>query len=57
MDLGMLLMGWIVVQVITLGLPLHWLQPVYFFLGVAELILGWRMDTGAMRRLLRRGVL
>jgi hypothetical protein len=43
MGLGLFLMAWIVVQVITMGLPIHWLQPLYFVLGVVELALGWRL--------------
>lgn len=37
--LGLLLIAWIVVQVAMIGL-VHWLQPLYFVLGVIELVLG-----------------
>lgn len=37
--LGLLLMVWIIVQVGLLGL-IHWMQPLYFGLGLIELILG-----------------
>jgi len=40
MALGALLIGWIVVQVALIGL-VSWLQPVYFGLGVVEVVLGW----------------
>jgi hypothetical protein len=40
MALGALLIGWIVVQVALIGL-VHWLQPLYFGLGVVEVVLGW----------------
>ncbi|MCA9931286.1 MAG: hypothetical protein KC419_22530 [Anaerolineales bacterium] len=42
--LGAFLMAWIVVQVITLGPPPHWLQILYFVLGAVELLLGWRIN-------------
>jgi hypothetical protein len=37
--LGVLLIAWIVIQVAMIGL-VHWLQPLYFGLGVVELVLG-----------------
>jgi hypothetical protein len=37
--LGALLIAWIVIQVAMIGL-VHWLQPLYFGLGVVEVILG-----------------
>jgi len=37
--LGILLMGWIIVQVGLLGL-IHWMQPLYFGLGLIECVLG-----------------
>jgi hypothetical protein len=37
--LGVLLIAWIVIQVAMIGLA-HWLQPLYFGLGVVELVLG-----------------
>ena len=37
MALGALLIGWIVVQVALIGL-VSWLQPVYFGLGVVEVV-------------------
>lgn len=42
--LGTLLIAWIVIQVALIGL-VHWLQPLYFGLGVVEVVLGllvWR---------------
>jgi hypothetical protein len=42
--LGAFLMMWIVAQIWWIGL-VHWLQPLYFALGVLELVLGsllWR---------------
>ena len=51
--LGAFLMAWIVVQVWSLGPPIHWLQVLYFVLGIAELGLGWQLDPGAVRRLIR----
>jgi hypothetical protein len=53
--LGAFLIAWIIVQVISLGLPIYWLQPLFFAIGVAELILGWLTDPGAARALLRGG--
>ena len=50
--LGAFLMAWIVVQVITLGPPLHWLQMLYFVLGAAELLLGWRMNPNVVRNVI-----
>ena len=38
--LGILLIGWIVVQVAMIGL-VHGLQPLYFVIGGVEVILGW----------------
>lgn len=45
--LGTLLIAWIVVQVAMIGL-VHWLQPVYFLIGLVEVCLGWlvRRDIG-----------
>ncbi|MCF8357329.1 MAG: hypothetical protein K9H26_01135 [Prolixibacteraceae bacterium] len=37
--LGVALIIWIIVQVYYLGLS-SWLQPLFFFVGVAELVLG-----------------
>ncbi|MEZ4516650.1 MAG: hypothetical protein R3C44_07360 [Chloroflexota bacterium] len=51
--LGAFLMVWIVMQVWWLGPPIHWLQVLYFVLGAAELGLGWMLDPGAVRRLIR----
>jgi len=51
--LGAFLIAWIVVQVWSLGPPIHWLQVLYFVLGIAELGLGWQLDPGAVRRLIR----
>lgn len=39
MILGAALIVWIIVQVYYLGLS-SWLQPLFFFVGIAELILG-----------------
>ncbi|MCP5112286.1 MAG: hypothetical protein GY953_15790 [bacterium] len=41
MLLGTFLVAWIVSQVWWLGL-VHWLQPLFFFLGVVEVTLGLR---------------
>jgi hypothetical protein len=45
--LGAFLIAWIVVQVLSLGPPLHWLQVMYFVLGGVELILGWQLNRDA----------
>ena len=45
--LGAFLIAWIVVQVLSLGPPLHWLQVMYFVLGGVELILGWQLNRAA----------
>lgn len=45
-------MAWIVVQVITLGPPLHWLQILYFVLGAVELLLGWGMNPHSVRSII-----
>lgn len=37
--LGILLMGWIVIQVGLIGF-VHWMQPMYFVLGLIEATLG-----------------
>jgi hypothetical protein len=42
--LGAFLMAWIIVQVLSMGPPLHWLQVLYFVLGGVELILGWQLN-------------
>jgi hypothetical protein len=47
--LGAFLMAWIVVQVITLGPPIHWLQIMYFVLGAVELLLGGRLNPDGVR--------
>lgn len=44
--LGAFLVAWLIVQVLALGPPIHWLQAMYFVLGVAELVLGWRLGPG-----------
>jgi hypothetical protein len=49
--LGVFLAAWIVIQVIILGPPIHWLQWTYFVLGVVELVLGWQIDPDALRKL------
>jgi hypothetical protein len=38
--LGILLIGWIIVQVAMIGLD-HWLQALDFVVGGVELVLGW----------------
>jgi hypothetical protein len=38
--LGVFLIGWIVAQVWWMGLS-FWLQPLFFFVGIVELGLGW----------------
>lgn len=53
--LGAFLVAWIVVQVITLGPPLHWLQILYFVLGAVELLLGWRMNPNVVRNVIGAG--
>ncbi len=40
LGLGLFLVLWIVIQVSILGWPPHWLQSMYFILGVIELALG-----------------
>jgi hypothetical protein len=45
--LGAFLIAWIVVQVLSMGPPLHWLQVLYFLLGGVELILGWQLNRAA----------
>ena len=40
MGLGVFLMLWIVAQVWWIGLS-HWLQPLYFGVGLVEFVLGW----------------
>ncbi|MCP4661824.1 MAG: hypothetical protein GY856_41000 [bacterium] len=47
--LGLFLMAWIGLQVYWLGFPPHWLQILYFGLGVAELALALRLRM-ALRR-------
>lgn len=44
-----LLIAWIVVQVALIGL-VHWLQPLYFGLGVVEVVLGILVWRNADRR-------
>jgi len=41
--LGIFLILWITVQVYWLG-GLHWLQILYFFLGIIELVLGMKLQ-------------
>jgi hypothetical protein len=50
--LGVFLMAWIVVQVITFGPPPHWLQILYFVLGAVELLLGRRMNPNGVRNMI-----
>ena len=49
MMLGAILMAWIVIQVLIIGLS-HWLQPLFFGVGLVELMLGL-----TVARFLRRG--
>ncbi|MGD2042172.1 MAG: hypothetical protein PVJ28_00870 [Acidimicrobiia bacterium] len=42
---GFALMGWIVVQVAYLGPPVHWLQVLYFWWGLAIVTVAWRTET------------
>ncbi|MBN1122667.1 MAG: hypothetical protein JXJ17_16435 [Anaerolineae bacterium] len=51
MGLGLFLIMWIIIQVISLGPPVHWLQWMYFVLGGVELVLGWQIDPRAISRL------
>lgn len=53
--LGAFLMAWIVIQLITLGPPLHWLQSLYFVLGAIELLVGWRMNPDVVRNVIGAG--
>lgn len=46
--LGILLMGWIIVQVGLLGL-IHWMQPLYFGLGLIECVLGLIVRGGRQK--------
>lgn len=43
LGVGLALMGWIVVQVAYLGLPVHWLQVLYFAWGLAIAAIAWRV--------------
>lgn len=43
MALGAFLVAWIVIQIWWIGGGLHWLQALYFFLGIAEVYLGNRL--------------
>jgi hypothetical protein len=49
--LGIFLIVWIVIQVLVVGPPIHWLQPLYFVIGIIELALGWQIDPNALRKL------
>lgn len=42
---GVVLTGWIVVQVGFLGWPPHWLQVLYFLWGIAIVALALRLPT------------
>jgi len=52
--LGVFLMAWIVIQVSIFGLPIHWLQWLYFILGLMELVLGWLLNPATMHNVLKR---
>lgn len=45
LGVGGALMGWIVVQVVALGPPVHWLQVLYFAWGAVIAALGWRQRS------------
>lgn len=40
---GFALMGWIAVQIAYLGLPVHWLQVLYFAWGLTIATIAWRL--------------
>ena len=46
MGLGAFLIAWIIIQVWIVKPPIHWLQALYFVLGLIELALGWRIGDG-----------
>jgi len=46
MGLGAFLVAWIIIQVWIVKPPIHWLQALYFVLGLIELALGWRIGDG-----------
>jgi hypothetical protein len=46
MGLGAFLVTWIIIQVWVVKPPIHWLQAVYFVLGLVEIALGWRIGEG-----------
>lgn len=42
--LGIILILWIIIQVSMIGF-IHWLQPFFFTVGLAEVILGWKVRS------------
>ena len=42
--LGSFLVLWIIIQVYLIGL-IHFLQPLFFIIGIVEIILGYRYNT------------
>jgi hypothetical protein len=46
MGLGAFLVAWIIIQVWVVKPPIHWLQALYFLLGLVEVALGWRISDG-----------
>ena len=40
MVLGLILIGWILIQVYFIGMT-HFLQPLFLFVGIAELLMGY----------------
>ena len=46
MGLGAFLVAWIIIQVWIVKPPIHWLQALYFVLGLVELALGWMIGDG-----------
>lgn len=46
MGLGAFLVAWIIIQVWVVKPPIHWLQGLYFVLGMVALALGWWIVDG-----------
>jgi hypothetical protein len=40
---GFALMGWVAVQIAYLGLPVHWLQVLYFAWGLVIAAIAWQL--------------
>jgi hypothetical protein len=49
---GLVLLGWIVVQVLII--PFSWLQPAFFAGGLVVVALGWRLRNGRASKGARR---